>query len=204
MTIRYTTTNTSNGCLEDFHNDVGTELIRREFPVLIQTDCCNYSSVLARNIRSPVFGDLTQTHKSWHIVNIDLIMEFFAPHDAEISSGGTNWPSARDSRITFRSGHRRVNGHWTETSALWRHLAAEALLGNSPETLVIVRRTVYGSLTVASKTRFSVTSQSLIEMPGKHVFYVDWTEDAVWRNRFPLNNIYACWFLPLVHRLYLS
>jgi len=26
-----------------------------------------------------------------------------------------------------------------------------------------------------------------------------WTEDAVWRNRFPLNNINACWFLLLVH-----
>ena len=25
-----------------------------------------------------------------------------------------------------------------------------------------------------------------------------WTEDAVWRNRFPLNNINACWFLLLV------
>jgi len=30
-----------------------------------------------------------------------------------------------------------------------------------------------------------------------------YTEDAVWRNRFPLNNINACWFLSLVHRLYL-
>ena len=27
---------------------------------------------------------------------------------------------------------------------------------------------------------------------------VHWTEDAVWRNRFPLNNINACWFLLLV------
>jgi len=30
------------------------------------------------------------------------------------------------------------------------------------------------------------------------------TEDAVWRNQFPLNNINACWFLLLVHRQYLS
>jgi len=25
-----------------------------------------------------------------------------------------------------------------------------------------------------------------------------WTEDVVWRNRFPINNINACWFLLLV------
>jgi len=29
-------------------------------------------------------------------------------------------------------------------------------------------------------------------------------EGAVWRNRFPLNNINACWFLLLVHRQYLN
>ena len=29
-------------------------------------------------------------------------------------------------------------------------------------------------------------------------FSFTWTEDAVWQNRFPLNNINACWFLLLV------
>jgi len=36
---------------------------------------------------------------------------------------------------------------------------------------------------------------------GEYTFRL---EDAVWRNRFPLNNINACWFLLLVHRQYLN
>ena len=33
---------------------------------------------------------------------------------------------------------------------------------------------------------------------------ITWTEDAVWWNQFPLNNINACWVLLLVHRQYLT
>ena len=60
--------------------------------------------------------------------------------------------------------------------------------GISPFTILPLRHTA---------NRFHHIYRKSISPYGNR-FRHTWTEDAAWRNRFPLNNINACWFLLLV------